>query len=137
MRRYAVLAPQHFSHDAKTAHGVIRYAPDPVVAVIDPDHTGKRVREVVSYLDSDAPIVATVEEALKFAPSALLIGTAPQGGSVTTRLARRDTFRNRRATRDRQRVARHARRRCRVPESRKRCRHVDLGRAQATRRATV
>ena len=82
MRRYAVLAPQHFSHDAKTAHGVIRYARDPVVAVIDPDHAGKRVREVVSYLDSDAPVVATVQEALQFAPSALLIGTAPQGGAL-------------------------------------------------------
>jgi uncharacterized NAD-dependent epimerase/dehydratase family protein len=81
-RRYAVLAPQHFAHDAKTAHGVIRYAPDPVVAVIDPDHAGKRVREVVSYLDSDAPVVATVQEALQFAPSALLIGTAPQGGAL-------------------------------------------------------
>jgi uncharacterized NAD-dependent epimerase/dehydratase family protein len=82
MRRYAVLAPHRFARDAKTAHGVIRYAPDPVVAVIDPDHAGKRVRDVIEYLDSDAPIVATVAEALPFEPTALLIGTAPKGGTL-------------------------------------------------------
>ncbi|HEY1429059.1 MAG TPA: DUF1611 domain-containing protein [Candidatus Tumulicola sp.] len=82
MRRYAVLAPQHFEHDAKTAHGVIRYAPDPVVSVVDPDCAGKRVRDVLSYLESDAPVVATVDDALRFEPTALLIGTAPQGGAL-------------------------------------------------------
>ncbi|HEY3674443.1 MAG TPA: DUF1611 domain-containing protein [Candidatus Tumulicola sp.] len=82
MRRYAVLAPQRFARDAKTAHGVIRYAPDPVVAVIDPDHAGQRVRDVVGHLESDAPVVATIEEALQFRPNALLIGTAPQGGAL-------------------------------------------------------
>ncbi|HXM07908.1 MAG TPA: DUF1611 domain-containing protein, partial [Candidatus Acidoferrum sp.] len=82
MRRYAVLAPHRFARDAKTAHGVIRYAPDPVVAVIDPEHAGKRVRDVVEYLESDAPIVATVAEALPFEPTALLIGTAPKGGAL-------------------------------------------------------
>jgi uncharacterized NAD-dependent epimerase/dehydratase family protein len=82
MRRYAVLAPHRFARDAKTAHGVIRYAPDIVVAVIDPDHAGKRIREVVEYLDSDAPIVATIDEALRFEPNALLVGTAPQGGAL-------------------------------------------------------
>jgi uncharacterized NAD-dependent epimerase/dehydratase family protein len=82
MRRYVVLAPHRFANDAKTAHGVIRYASDPVVAVVDPDHAGKRVRDAVEYLDSDAPIVATVTEALQFEPTALLIGTAPQGGAL-------------------------------------------------------
>jgi uncharacterized NAD-dependent epimerase/dehydratase family protein len=82
MRRYAVLAPNRFARDAKTAHGVIRYAPDPVVVVIDPDNAGKRVRDVVEYLDSDAPIVANIQEALRFQPNALLVGTAPQGGAL-------------------------------------------------------
>ena len=82
MRRYAVLAPGRFARDAKTAHGVIRYAPDPVVAVIDPEHTGKRVRDVVEYLESDAPIVANVGDALRYEPTALLVGTAPQGGAL-------------------------------------------------------
>ena len=81
-RRYAILAPQRFADDAKTAHGVIAYGADVTVAVIDPAHAGKRVRDVLSYLDCEAPIVGTVKEALAFTPTALLIGTAPKGGAL-------------------------------------------------------
>jgi uncharacterized NAD-dependent epimerase/dehydratase family protein len=82
-RRYAILAPNRFfDADAKTAHGVIRYGSDEVVAVIDPSHAGRRIRDVVSYLDSDAPIVANLAQALEFSPTALLIGTAPKGGGL-------------------------------------------------------
>jgi uncharacterized NAD-dependent epimerase/dehydratase family protein len=81
-RRYAILAPDRFEHDAKTAHGVIRYGSDEVVAVIDPTHAGRRVRDVLAYLDSDVPIVGSVAEALEHAPTSLLIGTAPKGGGL-------------------------------------------------------
>jgi uncharacterized NAD-dependent epimerase/dehydratase family protein len=82
-RRYVVFAPGAFAtRSAKTAHGVIAYSRDLTVAVVDPDHAGKRVRDVVAYLDSDAPIVATVAEALAFEPTALLIGIAPPGGAL-------------------------------------------------------
>lgn len=81
-RRYLVLAPGHFADDAKTAHGVIRYGGDEVVVVIDPTLAGKRVSDVLPHLQSDAPIVATVAEGLAFAPTALLIGTAPIGGEL-------------------------------------------------------
>lgn len=81
-RRYAILAPHRFESDAKTAHGVIRYGNDEVVAVIDPALAGKRVRDVLPYLESDAPIVGDLAQALAFAPSALLIGTAPKGGGL-------------------------------------------------------
>lgn len=81
-RRYAVLAPECFAHNAKTAHGVIRYGSDETVAVIDPSCTGKRVRDVVPYLQSDAPIVSNVAQALAFKPTSLLIGTAPKGGKL-------------------------------------------------------
>jgi uncharacterized NAD-dependent epimerase/dehydratase family protein len=82
-RRYVVFAPGAFAtRSAKTAHGVIAYGRDRTVAVVDPDHAGQRVRDVVGYLDSDAPIVATVDEALAFAPTALLIGIAPPGGQL-------------------------------------------------------
>jgi uncharacterized NAD-dependent epimerase/dehydratase family protein len=79
-RRYAILANGHFATDAKTAHGVIAYGSDETVAVIDPDSAGKTVREVLPYLQNDAPIVASVAEALPYGPTALLIGTAPIGG---------------------------------------------------------
>ena len=82
-RRYLVLAPHLFAtRSAKTAHGVIAYSTDITVAVVDPDHAGKRVRDVVHYLDSDAPIVATVAEGLAFGPTSLLVGTAPPGGAL-------------------------------------------------------
>jgi len=84
-RRYAVMAPGLFAtRSAKTAHGVIAYSDDPTVAVIDPDHAGKRVRDVLPYLQSDAPIVATLDEALRYEPNALLIGVAPPGGALPT-----------------------------------------------------
>jgi uncharacterized NAD-dependent epimerase/dehydratase family protein len=82
-RRYAILAPGSFaSRSAKTAHGVISYGSDLTVVVIDPDHSGKRVRDVVPYLDSDVPIVASLAEALAFSPNALLVGVAPAGGAL-------------------------------------------------------
>jgi uncharacterized NAD-dependent epimerase/dehydratase family protein len=81
-RRYAILAPNRFEADAKTAHGVIRYGNDDVVAVIDPSLAGKRVRDVLPHLESDAPIVASLTDALEFSPNSLLIGTAPKGGGL-------------------------------------------------------
>ena len=82
-RRYAILAPGLFaSRSAKTAHGAIAYATDPTVAVIDPDHAGARVKDVVPYLASHAPIVSSVEEALALGPTALLVGVAPPGGAL-------------------------------------------------------
>jgi uncharacterized NAD-dependent epimerase/dehydratase family protein len=81
-RRYAILAPNHFRENAKTAHGVIRYGTDETVAVVDPSCAGMRIRDAVPYLHSDAPIVASVAEALTFGPTALLIGTAPKGGRL-------------------------------------------------------
>ena len=83
MRRYVVFAPGSFGgREAKTAHGVIAYSRDNVVVVVDPQHAGKRVRDVLPYLNSDAPIVATVRESLRFEPTALLIGIAPPGGAL-------------------------------------------------------
>ncbi len=82
-RRYAILAPGLFaSRSAKTAHGVIAYAHDVTVAVIDPSHAAQRVRDVVPYLSSDAPIVATLDDALAYGPTALLLGVAPAGGAL-------------------------------------------------------
>jgi len=83
MRRYVILVPGVFlSEHAKTAHGVIRYSSDTTVAVVDPDLAGRSVRDVLPRLGSDAPIVASVEQALHYAPTSLLVGTAPMGGQL-------------------------------------------------------
>src|SRR5581483_5339410 len=81
-RRYAILAIDRFAIDAKTAHGVIRYGEDDVVAVVDPACAGRRAGDVLPHLSSDAPVVATIEESLAYAPTSLLIGTAPRGGAL-------------------------------------------------------
>jgi uncharacterized NAD-dependent epimerase/dehydratase family protein len=82
-RRYAALAPGLFAtRSAKTAHGVIAYGRDVTVAVIDPACAGKRVRDAVPYLVSDAPIVASLAAALPYDPTALLVGVAPPGGAL-------------------------------------------------------
>jgi uncharacterized NAD-dependent epimerase/dehydratase family protein len=82
-RRYLILAPNVFAtRAAKTAHGVIAYSSDVTVAVVDPSNAGRRVRDVLPYLDSDAPIVASVADGLIHHPTSLLVGIAPAGGAL-------------------------------------------------------
>jgi uncharacterized NAD-dependent epimerase/dehydratase family protein len=86
-RRYAIFAEGWFtSRHAKTAHGLMRYGKDGVVAVIDSTLAGKRVRDVMPELvpepERDAPIVATIEEALERSPTSVLVGLAPPGGRL-------------------------------------------------------
>jgi uncharacterized NAD-dependent epimerase/dehydratase family protein len=81
-RRYVILAEGQFGEPgSKTAMGVIRYAPDPVVAVIDSTRAGRDVSEWLGQ-EHAAPVVATLAEALELEPTALLIGIAPQGGRI-------------------------------------------------------
>jgi uncharacterized NAD-dependent epimerase/dehydratase family protein len=59
-------------HFGKTARGVIRYAPQDVVCVLDSqsdagEHEG-------------FPLVRTVDEAMRYAPTTALVGVATQGG---------------------------------------------------------
>jgi uncharacterized NAD-dependent epimerase/dehydratase family protein len=80
-RRYAILAENWFANrHAKTAHGLIRYGRDEVVAVIDSTLSGESVREVMPELGRDAPIVGSLEEAMERSPTSILVGLAPAGG---------------------------------------------------------
>ncbi len=82
-RRYAILAEGRFTNrHAKTAHGLLRYGKDEVVAAIDSTLAGRRVRDVMPALERDAPIVGSLEEALEFSPTSLLVGLAPAGGRL-------------------------------------------------------
>jgi uncharacterized NAD-dependent epimerase/dehydratase family protein len=83
MRSYAILALDSFTtRSAKTAHGVIAYGNDQIAAVIDPACAGRRILEVMPHLRRDAPIVASVAEALAYRPTSLLVGVAPPGGAL-------------------------------------------------------
>ena len=73
-KRYLILAEGHSGdpHYGKTARGVIRYAPDPTVAILDSARAGET--------QDGIPIVATVNDALCFNPTTAVVGVATQGG---------------------------------------------------------
>jgi uncharacterized NAD-dependent epimerase/dehydratase family protein len=82
-RRYAILAEGWFANrHAKTAHGLMRYGRDEVVAVIDSTLAGRRVLEVMPDLERDAQIVGSLQEALEHSPTSILVGLAPAGGQL-------------------------------------------------------
>jgi uncharacterized NAD-dependent epimerase/dehydratase family protein len=79
--KLAIYAEGEFGKTSKTAEGVLRYGTNPVVAVIDSKHTGKKVRDVLS-IPSEVPIVGSVSECLALEPDALLLGSAWAGGAL-------------------------------------------------------
>jgi len=73
--RYLILA-EGFSadpHYGKTMRGVLRYRRDDVVAILDSTRTAGET-------DDGVPVVATVDDALRFDPDTALVGVATQGG---------------------------------------------------------
>ena len=62
----------------------MRYGKDNVVAVIDTTAAGRRVNELHPHVRCDAPVVASVAEALEYSPTSLLIGVANAGGFLPT-----------------------------------------------------
>jgi uncharacterized NAD-dependent epimerase/dehydratase family protein len=73
-RRILILG-EGFSHDphyGKTMRGIVRYGPDPVVAILDSARAGESYEGI--------PIVGTVAEALSFEPTVAVVGVATQGG---------------------------------------------------------
>ena len=73
-RRILILGEgfSHDSHYGKTMRGIIRYGPDPVVAILDSKRTGESHEGI--------PLVGTVEDALPFEPTVAVVGVATQGG---------------------------------------------------------
>lgn len=81
-RRLLLLADGCFSAtDAKTAACLAMYVPDDVVAVLDATQAGRTVHEVLGF-GGDAPVVAGLEEALRFRPEVAVLGTATRGGTL-------------------------------------------------------
>jgi uncharacterized NAD-dependent epimerase/dehydratase family protein len=82
-RRLVILTEGQFgAHHAKTAMGVIRFATDKTVAVLDSSIAGRNVAEWLP--GHDIPAVATLAEAMALPepPDTLLIGIAPTGGKL-------------------------------------------------------
>ena len=74
-----LLADSH----AKTAHGVLRYAPRDVACVVDEVHAGRRAIDVVPFCASPAPVVADLASAVELGATTVLLGVAPTGGQLT------------------------------------------------------
>jgi uncharacterized NAD-dependent epimerase/dehydratase family protein len=73
-RRILILG-EGFSHDphyGKTMRGIVRYGPDPVVAILDSKRPGETHEGI--------PIVGRVEDALRYEPTVAVVGVATQGG---------------------------------------------------------
>lgn len=80
--RVAILAEGLFtSMTAKTAIGALRYAPYPIVAVIDSARAGTTADQHVGT-GAGIPVVATLDEARARGATVLLIGTAAAGGRI-------------------------------------------------------
>ena len=80
--RVAILAEGLFApQTAKTAIGVIRYAPYQVVAVIDSTRAGTDAVAAIG-IGTGIPVVATVAEAIARGATVVLIGTAAPGGRI-------------------------------------------------------
>ena len=82
----AILAEGRFARaTAKTAIGVLRYAPYPVVAVIDSTRAGTDAWQHIGGRpgeDPALPVVASVAEAVERGAEVILIGTASAGGRI-------------------------------------------------------
>ena len=80
--KLAILAEGLFTpRTAKTAIGVLRYAPYEVVAIVDSTKAGRDAFAEVG-VGKGVPIVATVDEARRLGAEARLIGTAAAGGRI-------------------------------------------------------
>lgn len=70
------------SRNAKTAHGVLRYARDEVAAVLDREHAGRVLTDVMPEMRRAAPIVGSFEEGVERGATSLLLGVATPGGWI-------------------------------------------------------
>jgi uncharacterized NAD-dependent epimerase/dehydratase family protein len=80
--RYLILADGDFGPmTSKTANSIIRYRPERTVAVLDRQHAGRTVQDVLGF-GGGIPVVGSMRDGLTLGPSAVLIGIAPKGGQL-------------------------------------------------------
>ncbi len=81
-RRICILADGRLDvFTAKTALGLLRYCPDEVVAVLDREHAGGDLVELVG-VGKGVPIVDSIAAAGAHSPNQLVIGVALPGGNL-------------------------------------------------------
>jgi len=81
-RRIVILAAGKLdAFTAKTAAGVIRYRRDEVVGVLDPEHTGQSLEDLLG-VGRGIPIVDSLSDLDDARPDMLVIGVATPGGQL-------------------------------------------------------
>lgn len=82
MPRYLIYSEGQFGTPAsKTGNSVVRYSAGQVAAVLDSQHAGKSVQDILGF-GGDIPIVATVDEGIALGADALLVGIAMHGSGL-------------------------------------------------------
>jgi uncharacterized NAD-dependent epimerase/dehydratase family protein len=65
----------------KMGFGVLRYSPNPICCVVDTEFAGHDIAEF-GRSPRSAPVVATIEEAVRHGAQVLVLGIAPPGGLI-------------------------------------------------------
>ncbi len=82
--RLAIYLEKSLTGDyAKMGQGVLRYAANPIVAVVDSDWAGRDAADL-SGVPRSVPVVGSVDEARRLGADVLVLGTAPSGGRIPT-----------------------------------------------------
>ena len=83
MPNFAILCPGSFDYISnKTGNMLIRYRPQDVCCVIDPDKSGQTAQGILGY-GGKIPVVSNFYEAKDYSPNALVIGSSSQGGRIS------------------------------------------------------
>ncbi|KRO86697.1 MAG: DUF1611 domain-containing protein [Bacteroidetes bacterium] len=70
-----------FTDYGKMGHGVLRYLPNPIVAVIDSENVGKNIKDCLS-IDNNVPVVKDIDAAIFNGAEVLILGIASSGGKI-------------------------------------------------------
>ncbi len=82
MAKFTILCPGALDYILnKTGNMLIRYRPEEVCSIIDPNNEGKKASEILGF-GGEIPIVKNFKDSKIFSPDSLIIGNAPQGGII-------------------------------------------------------
>ncbi|MGA0317599.1 MAG: DUF1611 domain-containing protein [Flavobacteriaceae bacterium] len=80
--KIAIYMDGHINSDyGKMGSGVVRYLPNPLVGVIDRTYAGDQVKDHMPS-SKEAPILASLAEAVALGAEVLILGIAPSGGRI-------------------------------------------------------
>ena len=82
MPYFTILCPGAFDYISnKTGNMLIRYRPQEVCCVIDPDKSGQTAQDILGY-GGKIPVVSNFNVAKDYSPNAMVIGSSSQGGRI-------------------------------------------------------